>query len=279
VAGTGDLVVSNGGTVVVDDLLSIGPHGTVEGNSHLVAEVRNGGTVAPGVSTSFVQADALATLYVDGDFTQTPAGALQIQLASTISFDKLAIAGHAALGGALQASLVGGFSPAIGSAFQVLTATGGITGTFVLDFPTLSTGHGPTWILVYSNSDVVLKLVNPPTGDYNRNGVVDAADYVVWRNTLGQTGINLAADGNGNNVIDANDYSIWRSNFGQTTGGGSSATEYTAVPEPVTPVLLIAGMLVLFTFRCAESTTCTIFRPRRFTRSFDTGRQSHNSNL
>ena len=25
-------------------------------------------------------------------------------------------------------------------------------------------------------------------GDYNRNGVVDAADYTVWRNTLGQIG-------------------------------------------------------------------------------------------
>ena len=30
---------------------------------------------------------------------------------------------------------------------------------------------------VYSNSDVVLKFVNLPAGDYTGNGVVDAADY------------------------------------------------------------------------------------------------------
>ena len=32
-------------------------------------------------------------------------------------------------------------------------------------------------------------------GDYNANGVVDAADYTVWRDSLGQTGMGLAADG------------------------------------------------------------------------------------
>ena len=37
----------------------------------------------------------------------------------------------------------------------------------------------------------------PPTltGDYNGNGVVDAADYTIWRDTLGQMGADLPADG------------------------------------------------------------------------------------
>ena len=35
----------------------------------------------------------------------------------------------------------------------------------------------------------------PIAGDYNKNGVVNAADYVVWRNSMGQTGWGLAADG------------------------------------------------------------------------------------
>lgn len=57
-------------------------------------------------------------------------------------------------------------------------------------------------------------------GDYNLNGVVDAADYVLWRKTLGQTGAGLAADGSGptvgtpNGVVDQADYAFWRSNFG-----------------------------------------------------------------
>ncbi|MGI9455389.1 MAG: hypothetical protein ACR2NU_02445 [Aeoliella sp.] len=34
-------------------------------------------------------------------------------------------------------------------------------------------------------------------GDFCNSGSVDAADYTVWRNTLGQTGTSLAADGTG----------------------------------------------------------------------------------
>jgi hypothetical protein len=53
-------------------------------------------------------------------------------------------------------------------------------------------------------------------GDYNRNGVVDAADYVIWRKTLGTFAANLfaGADGDGNGRIDTEDYSLWRARFG-----------------------------------------------------------------
>ena len=260
VAGSGNLTAADGGVVTVGGLLSVGPHGTIEGNSHVAGTVRNGGTVAPGLSTSALPSDALGTLHFDGDFTQTSSGTLGIQLASLSSFDKLAIVGHATLGGTLSESLFGGFAPAVGSAFQILTATNGITGTFTLDFSTLGTLHGPTWILVYSNSDVVLKLVNLPTGDYNRNGVVDAADYTVWRDTLGQTGFGLAADGDGNHAVDVADYDLWKSHFGETAGSGAGATAASAaVPEPSTVVMLIiaAASWCLRQRRVAEKVPAT----------------------
>ena len=51
-------------------------------------------------------------------------------------------------------------------------------------------------------------------GDYNKNGKVDGADYVIWRKTQGQTvARGSGADANGSEVIDQGDYNIWRSRF------------------------------------------------------------------
>jgi Subtilase family len=61
-------------------------------------------------------------------------------------------------------------------------------------------------------------------GDYSGNGHVDAADYTVWRDTLGSN-TNLRADGNLNGVIDVADWGVWKQNFGRTASAS-------AVPEP-----------------------------------------------
>ncbi len=77
-------------------------------------------------------------------------------------------------------------------------------------------------------------------GDYSGNGIVDAADFVVWRNTLGQSGPNLAADGDGNGIVQQADFTFWRDRFGNTYGNTALA-----VPEPNTLTLfgiLFAGM-------------------------------------
>jgi hypothetical protein len=98
------------------------------------------------------------------------------------------------------------------------------------------------WQLDYQPN--ALSLIVAISGDYNRNGVVDGADYAVWRNTLGQTGVGLAADGNGNGAIDSGDFNVWRAHFGQTAGSGSDLSANAAVPELTTATLvLIAGIL------------------------------------
>jgi hypothetical protein len=68
-----------------------------------------------------------------------------------------------------------------------------------------------------------------PPGDYNQNGKVDAADYVVWRkNPAG---------------FDVNAYDTWRQNFGLPAGGGASISPE-AVPEPSS--LVLGGLLFAF---------------------------------
>jgi hypothetical protein len=98
----------------------------------------------------------------------------------------------------------------------------------------------PFDLAVYA--DLGYPLVTP-TGDYNKNGSVDAADYVVWRNSRGQTGVGLAADGDLNNQVDAGDIGFWRARFGQlaAVGSGGDTPDATAVPEPGGSLLLMCS--------------------------------------
>jgi hypothetical protein len=54
-------------------------------------------------------------------------------------------------------------------------------------------------------------------GDYNQNNAVDAADYTIWRNTLGTVGMPAysGADGDGDGAIDFDDYIVWKTYFGR----------------------------------------------------------------
>jgi len=65
-------------------------------------------------------------------------------------------------------------------------------------------------------------------GDFNQDGIVDAADYTAWR------------DGLGSKYTQA-DYNVWRAHFGQTVGSGAriGLSSKVAVPEPATLVLML----------------------------------------
>jgi hypothetical protein len=109
------------------------------------------------------------------------------------------------------------------------------------------TGFGDTEFLGTHEQagDYVLELTIEQgglRGDYNGNGIVDAADYPVWRDTLGQTGAGLAADGDGDSEIGAGDYTVWKAQFGETAAGGVNAAVNVAVPEPECWLLVALGV-------------------------------------
>ena len=70
-------------------------------------------------------------------------------------------------------------------------------------------------------------------GDYNLDGIVDAADYTVWRDTLGQSAMPFSgADGDGSGVIDQPDYDVWKADFGNTLPPGSAAIASASIQPP-----------------------------------------------
>jgi hypothetical protein len=75
-------------------------------------------------------------------------------------------------------------------------------------------------------------------GDYNHNLVVDAADYSVWRDTLGST-TDLRADGSGptagvpDGVVDERDFAYWKLNFGNVLSSDEGGAGIAALEPPV----------------------------------------------
>jgi hypothetical protein len=81
-------------------------------------------------------------------------------------------------------------------------------------------------------------------GDYNNNGTVDAADYVLWRK-----GGPLQNEGDTPGVVNEADYAVWRANFGESLPGSGASLETAAIPEPVSAALLVMGVALLASIR------------------------------
>jgi hypothetical protein len=73
----------------------------------------------------------------------------------------------------------------------------------------------------------ILQLTLALPGDFNFNGIVDAADYTLWRNGL-------------RSLYNQNHYALWKSNLGRTSGSGAGRL---SVPEPSQGIFLLAGLI------------------------------------
>jgi hypothetical protein len=91
-------------------------------------------------------------------------------------------------------------------------------------------------------------------GDFNGDGTVDAADYTVWRDSVGSTQPTLA-DGNLDGVVDAADYLIWRTNFGRELSA-NIATSVSAVPEPSAAVFVLVACQLFAVCRGRVAMVC-----------------------
>ncbi|HEX2474771.1 MAG TPA: hypothetical protein VHK01_08500, partial [Lacipirellulaceae bacterium] len=217
-AGSGSLSVTNGGVVEAATIVVGGPgeiigdgqlnanvqnNGEIHGNFDIVGNVTNSGRLSPG--------NSVGTIAIDGDYVQTTAGKLHIELESSSSYDRIQIIGDAQLGGTLEVVTIGDFAPAVGAQFTFLTANDpDMSGDISEEFDSLLFPSIPKLLfdVIYNAQSVVLTVTsNGVPGDCNGDGAVNAADYVVWRKNDGtQQG-----------------YDTWRANFGRSTGNGPTA--------------------------------------------------------
>jgi T5SS/PEP-CTERM-associated repeat protein len=220
--GSGTLTVSNGGIVAAPNVV-VNSASALRGDGLVAGNVQNGGLVSPGLSAG--------ALSINGDYAQTTAGKLLIELSAT-SYDQLVVTDSASLAGTLEINLVDGFVPSIGQSWIILTADDldDVTDTFNTEM--LPSVPNLAFDVIYNAQSVVLTVMSALPGDYNLDGSVDAADYVVWRKTDGtQAGFDL-----------------WRAHFGETAGGGAGAAVETpdaAVPEPIGALLLLTAMTAI----------------------------------
>jgi hypothetical protein len=197
--------------------------------------VNQGGLLAPGHSAG--------STTIVGSYTQQAGAKVAIEIGGTFggtTYDVVNVTGIANVSGQLQLALLNGFVPNGSNTFTVLDAASGLLGAFtnVANGQRLATldnlgsflvSYGPG--SAFNPNQVVLSAFMSATlpGDFNFDGTVDAADYVVWRNGLGTTHT-------------PNGYNVWRAHFGQSAGSGSSFAA--TVPEPASVWILMLGAVV-----------------------------------
>jgi len=223
--------------VVITAAGTLGGNGAVAG----LAFAEENSTISPGRSIGKLTVGSLQML---------EDAKLEIELEGSggvagVDYDQLVVTGAAAINDAvLIVRLDDGFAPAHGDAFQLLDIGGATAGTgfTILDF---EEAPGMAWDTssLMTSGTIVANVILP--GDYNVDGTVDAADYAVWRDNLGQPAGALPSDIDGG-VIGSAQYATWRSNFGQSIGSANgSANGATGVPEPSALLLLVVGAMLL----------------------------------
>ncbi|MEM9353432.1 MAG: sulfatase-like hydrolase/transferase [Planctomycetota bacterium] len=187
---------------------------------------------------------------LDGDYTQLD-GVLQIEVGGDqlgTEYDQLMISGAASLAGDLEVlalNLGNSYSPLVGDMFNILSATGGLTGVFgSVSLPDLLGDQFVEWNVNYLAGDVMLEIAATfDRGDYDRDGDVDSVDLATWDANFGSPGTTFDGDSDGDGDVDLADLLVLQQNFTGTLNA------LVAVPEPTAAAFAMAGLAACFTRR------------------------------
>ncbi len=246
-ANDGDIVAAVDSTVRIDGTLTNNASGVISGNGHIkmgntgVVDILNDGEITPGASPGGLSMD-VGTLTMGATATlTTEIGGLT----AGTDYDRLTVFGDVVLGGTLDASIFGGFTPSIGDSFEILLASGSVTGTF--DTVNLPAGPGEGFNLVYGSNFVRLTVLRIQ-GDLNGDGFVGIEDLNIvlsnWNATVTAGNVSMG-DPSGDGFVGIEDLNNVLGNWNGGTGFPASPTPPVvgaAVPEPTTAGLLMLGV-------------------------------------
>jgi ELWxxDGT repeat protein len=212
------------GTIVFADL--------VTGIGDFAGNVTFNGGMSPGHSP--------ASIDLAGDFTLGAGNALSIELGGRQpgnEYDRLQATGTANLGGSLAVSLINGFTPQAGDAFDILTGAAGVSGLFTSEtLPALA--EGLEWSIAYGANAVTLSVVESGlAADFDANGRVDGHDFLAWQRGLGaSSATKLDGDADNDNDVDGADLGVWMTQFGSEAAlAASSAAAGTSMRGSALP--------------------------------------------
>lgn len=259
----GRVSIENGGTVRFRELLTNnGVISAAHGAVNIHGEIDNTGEIAVARDTTATFYDAVtnsgtitvkpgANAFFLTDLSFLGLSLVQLGINSTdLSSDSSHInsSGVVTLGGTLAVTVEGGYESLIGKPLELISASGGIVGQFdELLLPLIPNDleigleYTPTGLMM--EVQLASNTIDLP-GDYNEDGVVDAADYAVWRNSLGNPNSLPNDDTPG---VGPDDYARWKSNFGAValSGAGALGGGDPLVPEPSTWLFAILGIGLL----------------------------------
>ncbi|MEO5713765.1 MAG: autotransporter-associated beta strand repeat-containing protein [Luteolibacter sp.] len=133
------------GAVTVGSTASLGGTGSLAG----AAIVQSGGSVAPGAGVGNLSFGSTVNLQSGSSYAA--------EIASAASNDKITASGTLTVNGTIKVTLLGGYSPAVNTVFDLADAA--IAGTPVFDFTAAALGAGLTWDTTAFATDGTIKVV------------------------------------------------------------------------------------------------------------------------
>jgi hypothetical protein len=197
-------------------------------------------TIPSGVAltnTGTIVVSAGNTLQVNS-FAQTALGVLQVHIGGPTANQQGRLSTtNSTLDGTLDLTLDAGYTPGVGTIFTPVTYVTR-TGTFAtIDGNDIaySANYGVNALSLTVGAGAAARVFDLP-GDFNFDGSVDAADYVVFRKEFGAIVSPFSSpDGNGDGVVNAADYGVWRANFGKDLHSSEPAGSVVASAAAVSP--------------------------------------------